>query len=867
MDMDGALLSVATFAGIVVGTTERSLRWLGRIINLPIPKEPEAAKNGTAVADSDCCAHDGGARCDAARCDAADAVAEGTGVAARAENDIRLLESDPLMGQDKWLGGVLGSDGCVYGVPGHAKTVLRVDPTTDTVSTLGGPFEGKYKWLRGNLHHDGCIYCIPCHASTILKIDCNTTPPTLSEMGGPHPGDWKWHGGVLSPYDKCIYGIPQFAETVLKIDPLRQVTSEIGGPFPGASPTGKHKWYGGLLGGDGCIYGVPQNATSVLKINPFTQETTTFGELEAGGHKWHGGVTGLDGCIYGVPANADSVLKIDPFTQSVSTIPFSYRCHHRDDRKYKYLGGVLGPDGLIYCIPSDADYVLRVDPTSGTAVEIGPEIGTRATHCHISHNCNKWQNGFLAPDGLIYAIPLKASAVLRVDPATAVVDVVGGPYVGFDKWEGGVLSREGGMYCIPLKSKQVLKINPTGTGVARICDEDMAPEPDVDDDDDDGSGGGGGGGGGHGAEPPPDALLPYLSTGTALGRSARERLETDGYLVLRGILTAAECAEELERLWDYVQTVSPAVRRSEPESWYPAAAGGGDPWPHAGWKSFADMFQDKHAGWLFGALREKLAERVFEPLFGTDALHSSKEGFTFHRPTAGSAGQRHPSLHRTSHVCGAPSHTSGEHFDQSAAARGLQTVQSSTAFLDQAADDACFLCWPRSHKHHQELIKGTWRGRSPWVPLTDAECEQLAAAGLRPTRVPVRKGDVILWRSDLVHAAAPPRGERTGFRAVAYVSMAPAVLTPRHVSLRKVEAYQRRHTGDHHASREAWHEARPSKGAAEGGEGGESRPAFQPYFAHGPPKLTARQAQLYGLVGYRGAEGGEGVTVIHDTPS
>ena len=39
-------------------------------------------------------------------------------------------------------------------------------------------------------------------------------------------------------------------------------------------------------------------------------------------------------------------------------------------------------------------------------------------------------------------------------------------------------------------------------------------------------------------------------------------------------------------------------------------------------------------GWLFSDLREILAKRVFEPLYGTRELHSSKEGFTFHRPTA-----------------------------------------------------------------------------------------------------------------------------------------------------------------------------------------------------------------------------------------
>ena len=123
-----------------------------------------------------------------------------------------LMDHEPLPGQDKWLGGVLGADGCVYGVPGHARQVLKLEPNTGTVTTIGGPFNGKYKWLRGVAAADGAIYCIPCHAETVLRIDCTTSESVCTEVGGPLPGDWKWHGGVLSPHDGCIYGIPQFAE-------------------------------------------------------------------------------------------------------------------------------------------------------------------------------------------------------------------------------------------------------------------------------------------------------------------------------------------------------------------------------------------------------------------------------------------------------------------------------------------------------------------------------------------------------------------------------------------------------------------------------------------------------------------------------
>jgi hypothetical protein len=40
------------------------------------------------------------------------------------------------------------------------------------------------------------------------------------------------------------------------------------------------------------------------------------------------------------------------------------------------------------------------------------------------------------------------------------------------------------------------------------------------------------------------------------------------------------------------------------------------------------MFQLHQAGWVFNDLRQKIAERVYEPLYGTQRLHVSKDGFT-----------------------------------------------------------------------------------------------------------------------------------------------------------------------------------------------------------------------------------------------
>ena len=374
------------------------------------------------------------------------------------------LIGDPIAGQDKFLGGVMGRNGMIYGVPGHAKRVLKIDPKTQEVSLVGPNLPGKYKWLRGVLAQDGNIYCIPCHAEAVLKINPETDEVTLLPgTHGPLTGEWKWHGAVMDPDTGTIFGIPQFSEHVLKIVPDTGEVTLIGGPF-----RGRNKWYGGLLGGDGCIYGIPQNAGSVIKINPKTEACTTIGALQEGGWKWHGGNTARDGNIYAIPCHADSVLKIDCSPEAVmsghqiTTIGGAILAGKaRPDGKYKYLGGVLGPDGCVYAMPSDADYVLRIDPSKdGGRVET---IGATLEFEERLHT--KWQNGFVGLDGCIYAIPLAAKAVLKIDCKTGEVTTVEGPVIdvpGLSKWEGGVVGKDGALYCMPMQAKRVLRIGPKG---------------------------------------------------------------------------------------------------------------------------------------------------------------------------------------------------------------------------------------------------------------------------------------------------------------------------------------------------------------------------------------------------------------------
>ncbi|MEJ2681045.1 MAG: hypothetical protein P8144_06050 [Gammaproteobacteria bacterium] len=361
-----------------------------------------------------------------------------------------------IAGRDKYLGGDIDeATGSIYCVPGSALRVLKVMPVGDAacVAYIGlSDLPGKFKWLRSCKAYDSRtqthqIYGIPSCASSVLRID--PSRDHVSTFGDLGHEKWKWHGGVTAQIDGNIYAIPCNHPQVLKIIPA---TDEV--IFLGRPDGTRQKWYGGIEAENGCIYGIPNCSDRVLKIDPASGEVSTFGVLSQAPYKWHGGVRGLDGCIYAIPSHADRVLRIDPRTDTAelmgdSILPGMYR----PQGKYKYGGAVVGVNGSIYCFPSDADQVLKIDPMAERVYAIGPRF----------YHHNKWQNGYLASDDCIYAIPCNMPSVLQIDCTNDHVTTLRLPDAykqGFDKWEGGVVDPRGCLWCMPQNSKRVMKIEP-----------------------------------------------------------------------------------------------------------------------------------------------------------------------------------------------------------------------------------------------------------------------------------------------------------------------------------------------------------------------------------------------------------------------
>ncbi|MGE3987151.1 DUF2793 domain-containing protein [Pseudorhodoplanes sp.] len=301
----------------------------------------------------------------------------------------------------KWIGGVLGLDGNIYGIPFGSTDILIIDPVagTATRSSMSATLTGSNKWAGGALGPDGKIYGIPYGSADILIVDPAAGTATRSAMGASLSDSAKWIGAVVGKHGK-IYGIPYSGADILIIDAVAGTATR---SAMGASLSDSSKWIGGVRGPDGRIYGIPYSSTDVLIIDSDagTAIRSAMGATLAGGNKWAGGVLGPDGKIYGIPYASADILIIDP---AAGTATRSTMGATLSDGA-KWTGGVLGPDGKIYGMPVNSTDVLIIDPAAGTA--------TRSAMSATLTGSAKWNGGVLAPDGTIFGVPVNSADLLQ----------------------------------------------------------------------------------------------------------------------------------------------------------------------------------------------------------------------------------------------------------------------------------------------------------------------------------------------------------------------------------------------------------------------------------------------------------------------
>ena len=154
------------------------------------------------------------------------------------------------------------------------------------------------------------------------------------------------------------------------------------------------------------MYGIPHEYNRIVKyeirsnIQSIINEITSFiGEQNYEDFGCKGdGVLGRDGCFYALTVDA-GILKIVTANNSHCFIRTS------DFSDFGWNDAILGIDGCIYWPPNTACRILKYDPNSNLISLIGDDFG---------FDTCKWCEGCLASDGVIYCLPLGHNRILSI---------------------------------------------------------------------------------------------------------------------------------------------------------------------------------------------------------------------------------------------------------------------------------------------------------------------------------------------------------------------------------------------------------------------------------------------------------------------
>ena len=180
-----------------------------------------------------------------------------------------------------------------------------------------------------------------------------------------------------------------------------------------------------------------------LKLNPNNNDSLS---LVAEGINYAGceaTVLGNDGYVYGI--SNGRIIKFNPKDNSVSYV------ENRFEDWYSWTGAVLAEDSNIYVANEYGQILMIETPRNDWKI-----TGNRAN----TINANSWISPVLGADKCIYFPPFAHKQVLKFNPSTQSVSLIG-EYYGISswKWVGAILASDGFIYCIPFSADNILQID------------------------------------------------------------------------------------------------------------------------------------------------------------------------------------------------------------------------------------------------------------------------------------------------------------------------------------------------------------------------------------------------------------------------
>ena len=349
-----------------------------------------------------------------------------------------------------------GADGKLYCAPYADNSILVIDPTDDSVSTvtlnsLGINSSSGQKWVDGLIAPNEKMYFNPHYGGGWLVLDTSSGSLVAKNVGGPN----QTRGGAIAP--SGVIHSTQFSgatplKHVFRLDTntdttqtsLAYTTARTGGIYS-ARPnwaadvnygTYDAKW-GVTAAPNGKLYSTPFSASRILITDPVTGLSSegvdaltgnatlptelafppsitsyTAGNVPPFFAKYSGGTLDpVSGNIYAMPRRANSILKIDTATDRAYELPLpAALISSTATSTSKSFSSLLGPDGRIYSVPWSEKYLIWIDPATD---EIGYEDISPALALSGSPNSLYYTYGATSGDSMYFTAG-RASNILVI---------------------------------------------------------------------------------------------------------------------------------------------------------------------------------------------------------------------------------------------------------------------------------------------------------------------------------------------------------------------------------------------------------------------------------------------------------------------
>lgn len=156
---------------------------------------------------------------------------------------------------NKWGDPILARNGMIYAPTAAATQVLKIDPQQKTAVAIGATVSAGYSSFA--TAPSGTIYAAPYGAfGTVLRVDPSTD--TVTQFGSLGATVNKYNPSVVTAPNGRLYAAPYAATALLELDPVTDTLTTFGTP-PANSELGQ-----GQLLPDGRIVWLPRNKTVAL---------------------------------------------------------------------------------------------------------------------------------------------------------------------------------------------------------------------------------------------------------------------------------------------------------------------------------------------------------------------------------------------------------------------------------------------------------------------------------------------------------------------------------------------------------------------------------------------------------------------------